>query len=181
MKGVIKAGRVDVPIAASNSRRTWSLPSQRWVKGLYFISPTTLGPAAPPRLRMSVGFRRVVPGDDLLGDETFFLFLGKTSLTDFEGGLLGKSIVVVVRRNVLVAGVKMPVADSFRLVMVPFILRIVPCLPSEGLSPADFENGFSNDEPGIRLLWPLGCTLNRPSLSWSKGKSSKPSSSVPSP
>lgn len=41
VKWVISAGRVEVPIAASKSRKTWSLPSHRKVCGFHFISPTT--------------------------------------------------------------------------------------------------------------------------------------------
>lgn len=59
-----------------------------------------LGPVSPPRFRISVGFRRVV-----LGDETFFLFLGKTSLTDLEAGRPEKSRPPV-RRSVFVVGAK---------------------------------------------------------------------------
>lgn len=38
---VMRAGRVEVPMAASKSRSAWSLPSHRRVCGFHFISPTT--------------------------------------------------------------------------------------------------------------------------------------------
>jgi hypothetical protein len=47
---------------------------------------------------MSVGFRRVVFG------EFGFLFLGRVSLIGLEFCLGGKSMLVVVRRSVLVVG-----------------------------------------------------------------------------
>lgn len=52
-----------------------------------------LGLALLPRLRMRVGFRRVVLG------EVGFFFLGRGSLEDLELDLGGKSMLVVVRRN----------------------------------------------------------------------------------
>ena len=57
-----------------------------------------LGLALLPRLRISVGFRRVVLG------EFGFFFLGRGSLVDLEFCLGGKSMLVVVRRSVLVVG-----------------------------------------------------------------------------
>lgn len=68
-----------------------------------------LGPPAPPRLRISVGFRRVVFGEDPFD----FRFLGSTSLADLESGREQvASKAVVARRRVLVAGVRMPESNT---------------------------------------------------------------------
>jgi hypothetical protein len=125
---VMRAGRVDVPMAASKSRRAWSLPSQRREVGFHFMSPTTLGPVDPPKCRINVGFLLVVL---FIGeDASFFFFLTETSvifLTD------GKSMRPV-RLSTFVEEVRgesagHPSGPSF----LPFFRTVL-------LSPANFDD-----------------------------------------
>lgn len=163
---VINAGRVEVPTTVSNSRSTWSFPSQRRVVGFHFISPTTFGPLALPRWRIKVGFLLVWPST---GEEASFFFFTEISVPEAFGNSMRP-----VRLKVLVAGASAPEISGLATSFLPF-LRIVPASLSFSLS-----EDFDKLTTGLRFV-ALGCTLNLPSLSRSVGRSSKASNSVPSP
>lgn len=103
------------------------------------------------------------------GDEPSFFFFMEISVPEVFGNSMRP-----VRLKVLVAGASAPETSGLGTSFLPF-LRIVPVSLSFSLS-----EDFDKLPIGQRFV-ALGCTLNLPSLSRSVGRSSKASSSVPSP
>lgn len=140
--------------------------------GFHFISPTTLGVVAPPGFRIRWGFFFIV--DELA---TRF-FLDESSSAG--GGLDTKESIRPLRRREFVGNGGTGVVDldsALRLLLdgsrVGFRRRVPLGLLGS------FSGGFGYEAPGTRVV--LGWTRNLVSLSPSRGRSSKPSSSVPSP
>ncbi len=135
----------------------------------------TLRTTDATRFRIRVGFVWVE-------DPIFFLFGGERpdefelDVSNFDGRLEKKEF-----RDVMDSADKVEYLSEYLKLVRHTRRQDSPEFSRKGFLRMVSLGDLAKLPPGMRLPWPLGCTLNRLSLSRSVGKSSIASSSVPSP